>query len=74
MSIDFPSAYFSEARLETSTNFFQISAGAFADNTALFIASRRGRLTINSCKVLTRFPFGFFVKTKVVPVQIETLV
>jgi len=74
LTVDFPSNSFSEARLESPANFFQITSGALAEKTVRFIATQRGRLTINSCTLSTSFPFGFFVKTKPLPIQLETLI
>lgn len=74
LTVDFPSKFFTDARLENQANFFQITAGSLSEKTVRFIASRRGWLKIDSCKLSTSFPFGFFIKTKTMPIQLETLV
>ncbi len=74
LTVDFPSNLFSKARLESPATFFQVSPGTFFEKTVRFIASQRGPLKINSCKLSTSFPFGFFIKTKTVPIQLETLI
>jgi uncharacterized protein (DUF58 family) len=74
LTVDFPSNLFANARLENPANFFQVAPGAFFEKTVRFIASQRGWLKINSCKLSTSFPFGFFIKTKTVPIQLETLI
>ncbi len=74
LTVDFLSNSLTEARLETPANFFQIPSGAISEKTVRFIASQRGWLTIDSCKLSTSFPFGFFVKTKIAPIQLETLI
>lgn len=74
LTADFPSSSFAEARLENPADFFQVPSGAFSEKTVRFIASQRGWLTINFCRLSTSFPFGFFIKTKIVPIQLETLI
>jgi uncharacterized protein (DUF58 family) len=74
LSVDFLLKFLSETRLEYPANFFQVPARALSEKTVRFIASERGWLTIDSCKLSTSFPFGFFIKTKALHIQLETLI
>jgi uncharacterized protein (DUF58 family) len=74
LTVDFLSNLLSEVRLESPASFFQITAGSLSEKTVRFIASQRGWLKIDSCKLSTSFPFGFFIKTKTVPIHLETLI
>jgi uncharacterized protein (DUF58 family) len=56
--------------LEQPPYFFFIPAGATLEKSALFSGNKRGPLQINSCRLATRFPFGFYYKTKTIPLSI----
>ncbi len=53
---------------------FQIPPQDVAEKHLMISADRRGWINIRSCNLSTSFPFGFFVKTKKVPLKIKTLV
>lgn len=72
--VEFPPDTQGRYRVEPPLYFFQIAPGIGADKTAMLTAKKRGRLKIRYAQLRTRFPFGFFVKTRLVPVDIETLV
>ena len=54
--------------------FFQIPAMKFIEKTVMFKPTKRGRLKIKHCQLSTSFPFGFFVKSKTVSLDIEATV
>jgi uncharacterized protein (DUF58 family) len=60
--------------LQPEPYFFSIPAGETIEKPVLLTAQKRGHLKISSCRLATRFPFGFFHKTKTVPLQLETVV
>ena len=60
--------------LEPTPYFFYIASGESQEKRVLLTAPKRGRLKIDACKLATRFPFGFFYKTKTIPLQLETIV
>jgi uncharacterized protein (DUF58 family) len=60
--------------LEPEPYFFCIPAGETIEIPVLLTSPQRGPLKINSCKLATRFPFGFFYKTKTIALELETVV
>lgn len=59
---------------ENSINFFQIPPMQLMEKTVMFQATKRGRLRISHGELSTSFPFGFFVKSKKVTLDIEATV
>jgi uncharacterized protein (DUF58 family) len=53
---------------------FHLPVGGNAEKNILIQGLRRGPLAIDQCHISTSFPFGFFVKTKTVDLDIQTLV
>ncbi|KMP10442.1 hypothetical protein UR09_00860 [Candidatus Nitromaritima sp. SCGC AAA799-A02] len=53
---------------------FDLRPGTPVEKSFMLTASRRGPLKIKSCILSTSFPFGFFIKSKSVPLHIESLV
>ena len=37
------------------------------------VAFHRGKQTLNSIKISTGFPFGFFIKSKIIPLNLEVI-
>ena len=60
--------------LEPEPYFFFIPSGENIEKSILLTAQKRGQLTISDCRLTTRFPFGFFYKTKTIPLDLETVV
>jgi uncharacterized protein (DUF58 family) len=60
--------------LEEPPYFFFIPARAAQEKAALFAGNKRGRLQINSCCLATSFPFGFYYKTKTIPINIDMVI
>jgi uncharacterized protein (DUF58 family) len=60
--------------LEQPPYFFFIPAGTTLEKSALFSGNKRGPLQINSCLLATRFPFGFYHKTKVIPLNMDLVI
>lgn len=72
--VEFPADSLGRYEVEPPVYFFQIPPGGTLEKTALLTAKKRGPLKIRFAQLRTRFPFGFFMKTKLVPVEVETLV
>ncbi len=53
---------------------FHLPAGKTAEKNLLLKGIRRGPMDVDSCRITTSFPFGFFVKTRDVPMQIHCVV
>lgn len=64
----------SQCSLDTPPYFFFIPAGATLKKSALLTGKKRGRLRINSCHLTTRFPFGFYYKTKTIPLNLDMVI
>ncbi len=60
--------------LEPEPYFFCIPAGETIEMPVLLTAPQRGPLKIKACKLATRFPFGFFYKTKTIALELATVV
>jgi uncharacterized protein (DUF58 family) len=60
--------------LEPEPYYFFIPAGKCIEKLVLLTAKNRGLLKVNACLLTTRFPFGFFYKTKTIPLEFETVV
>ncbi len=60
--------------LEQPPYFFFIPGRATLEKSALFSGNKRGRLQINSCRLATSFPFGFYYKTKTIPLNMEIVI
>lgn len=60
--------------LEPEPYFFFIPSKSTIEKPVMLTAAKRGHLKITACRLATRFPFGFFYKTKTIPLQLETVV
>lgn len=60
--------------LEQPPYFFFIPGGTSLKKSALFHGNKRGPLQINSCLIATRFPFGFYYKTKTLPLNVDMVI
>jgi len=63
-----------QGSLEQPPYFFFIPAGATLEKSALFSGNKRGPLQINSCRLATSFPFGFYYKTKTIPLNMDMVI
>jgi len=61
-------------QVERPFYFFHIPHAALREKTAMFTAAKRGLLKIKTCRVFTSFPFGFFIKSKSVPLDLQATV
>ena len=60
--------------LEQPPYFFFIPTGVTLEKSALFSGNKRGPLQITSCRLATSFPFGFYYKTKTIPLSISMVI
>ena len=60
--------------LEQPPYFFFIPTGVTLEKSALFSGNKRGPLQITSCRLATSFPFGFYYKTKTIPLSIDMVI
>lgn len=64
----------SRFRLDRDVYCFQIPPRSTIERTLMITAANRGWLRIKTYRIWTGFPFGFFLKTKTRPLEIETVV
>ncbi len=64
----------SRGSMEHPPYFFFLPPGATLKKTALFTGTQRGHLRINSCRLATSFPFGFYYKTKTIRINIDMVI
>ena len=60
--------------LEQPPYFFFIPTGVTLEKSALFSGNKRGPLQITSCRLATSFPFGFYYKTKTIPLNMDMVI
>ncbi|MBI4389982.1 MAG: DUF58 domain-containing protein, partial [Nitrospinae bacterium] len=59
---------------ERGLYLFHVPAGNSAEKTVMIKARKRGPLAIRDCRLSTSFPFGFFVKSKKLDIDVRALV
>lgn len=63
----------SNVRIENSVYFFHIPSGNTIEKQTTFTAYKRGPVHIPQCRLSTSFPFGFFVKSKPITLDIHAI-
>ena len=63
-----------QCSLENPPYFFFIPPGTTLKKTALLKGKKRGRLRLKSCLLATSFPFGFYFKTKTIPLDVDIVI
>ncbi|MFQ5673260.1 MAG: DUF58 domain-containing protein [Nitrospinales bacterium] len=61
-------------QLEHPFYFFHIPHASKREKKTMFTAGKRGLLEIKTCRVFTSFPFGFFIKSKPVALDLQATV
>ena len=74
LHVEFPLDLMGRYRIDSSLYFYQVPSQSTVEKSLMFTGLKRGPLKINSVKIITSFPFGFFVKTKTLPLNLETLI
>ncbi len=64
----------SETAVDRGVRLLHLAPGGTVRQPYSLLVSRRGRFCLDGIKLLTRFPFGFFVKAAALPLQSEVLV
>lgn len=55
-------------------HIYQIAGGKTVKKNLAFTPLKRGYLNIGACRLTTSFPFGFFVKSKLIDIQVQAIV
>ena len=64
----------SSVRMDQDISLFYLPPQGSLHKTAFVKAMQRGPLNINRCRISTSFPFGFFIKSKEIPLHLTALV
>ena len=72
--VEFPQDPMGRYLIEHSAYTYEVSPQSSVDKSLIFVGLKRGPLHINKVHLKTSFPFGFFIKTKILPVSVDTLV
>ncbi len=70
----FPNSHQSGFEVDRDLYFFHVPVGHSIEKTVMVNANNRGALKIDQCELASSFPFGFFVKSKMVPLDINCIV
>ena len=70
----FPNSHQSGFEVDRDLYFFHVPVGQSIEKTVMVKAYNRGTLKIEQCLLASSFPFGFFVKSKMVPLNIDCTV
>jgi len=74
LRIVFPADHPKNYQVDRDVYIYNIPPQAQSDKCVMVTAYRRGPLSIRSCRLSTSFPFGFFLKSKEVFLNTETVV
>lgn len=72
--VEFPLDPAGRYRIEQSAYFYQVSSQSSVDKSVVFVGLKRGPVHFKTVHLKSSFPFGFFVKTKTLPINVETLI
>ncbi|MFQ5716665.1 MAG: DUF58 domain-containing protein [Nitrospinales bacterium] len=74
LRVELPPDPYTQSQTDRDLYFFHIPGGGSREKSVMFSANKRGLLQIKSCRLSTRYPFGFFIKSKTVPLDWQTTV
>jgi uncharacterized protein (DUF58 family) len=70
----FPDSHKNGFEVDRDLYFFHVPAGHSIEKMLMVNAENRGTLKIDQCRLATSFPFGFFVKSKIILLNIDCIV
>lgn len=74
LRVQFPADNSSHYTVDREVYLFDLPRETSIEKTVMLTAFYRGKLKIESCVLSTSFPFGFFIKSKTVPIHAESIV
>ncbi len=74
LRIKFPPDRKHSYQVDRELYIFNINPGETTEKNIMLTANQRGALRIDSCRLSTSFPFGFFLKSKEIPLDIDAVV
>jgi uncharacterized protein (DUF58 family) len=72
--VEFPLDPVGLYRIEQTAYAYQVSPRSTVDKSLMFVGLKRGPVHLKTVHLKTSFPFGFFVKIKTLPINVETLI
>jgi len=72
--VEFPPDPMGRYRIEHTAYAYHVPPKSSVDKSLMFAGLKRGPLHLKKAHLKTSFPFGFFVKTKILPVSADTLI
>jgi uncharacterized protein (DUF58 family) len=72
--VDFPLDLRGRYRIDQVVYTYKIRPQTTLEKNLIFVGLKRGPVQLKTVKLKTSFPFGFFVKTKSIPIDAETLI
>jgi uncharacterized protein (DUF58 family) len=72
--VEFPLDPVGRYRIEQTAYAYQVSSQSTVDKSLMFVGLKRGPVHLKTVHLKTSFPFGFFVKIKTLPINVETLI
>jgi len=70
----FPQDPMGRYHIEHTAYVYQVPPQSSVEKSLIFKGLKRGPIHLSKVHLKTSFPFGFFVKTKVLPVTVDTLI
>lgn len=74
LHVEFPLDPKGRYQIDQTFYTYQLPSQSSVEKSILFTALKRGPVQIDSVIVKTSFPYGFFIKSKKLPLELETLV
>jgi uncharacterized protein (DUF58 family) len=72
--VEFPLDPMGRFHIEQSAYVYQVPSQSSVDKSLMFVGLKRGPIHLKTVHLKTSFPFGFFVKTKTLPIVAEALI
>ena len=72
--VEFPLDPVGRYRIEHASYIYQIPHQSSVDKSLMFVGLKRGPVHLKTVHLKTSFPFGFFIKIKTLPIDVETLI
>ena len=72
--VEFPQDRIGRYRIDQTAYTYQIPSLSSVNKSLIFVGLKRGPVKMSTVNLKTSFPFGFFVKTRTLPITLETLI
>ncbi|QPJ63482.1 MAG: DUF58 domain-containing protein [Candidatus Nitronauta litoralis] len=73
IQFDAPAEFKGRFALESPLYVLHLPAGSTIQKSVRLVAFHRGKQTLNAIRISTGFPFGFFIKSKIIPLNLEVI-